>query len=252
MKKAHSGNHLVFILISLLAVAVSTAGYFWWQGSRSVNAPNLVSGECGLCGPQGIHNVSGKTCAEGLVCKKDKTENFATSLSYCVKSDELVARCLTGEKQLIDETANWKTYANKKYIYSFLYPNDYYIQYGDTNAVSISLVPNGFSDLSIPQKMTTSTIGITVFSDTVTSDVWVRQKARGPGFNNIRNISTKIIAGRQATQFTSDNTQAGPMNSTNIMTDLGNNNLLLISLSNANNQSTHIYDQILSTFHFLK
>lgn len=50
---------------------------------------NSVSQECGICGPQGIHNVDGAVCAPGLICKRGLT----TSLSYCVGQDASPANC---------------------------------------------------------------------------------------------------------------------------------------------------------------
>lgn len=50
---------------------------------------NSASQECGVCGPEGIHNVNGAVCAPGLICKRGLT----TSLSYCVGQDVSPANC---------------------------------------------------------------------------------------------------------------------------------------------------------------
>lgn len=59
------------------------------QHSNMKSNDVVVSQKCGLCGPQGMHNMSGKTCASGLVCKSGQT----TSLSYCVEKTESTAQC---------------------------------------------------------------------------------------------------------------------------------------------------------------
>ncbi len=53
------------------------------------NENAATSQKCGLCGPQGIHNVNGSTCAQGLICKN----GMKTSLSYCVAVSEPTDIC---------------------------------------------------------------------------------------------------------------------------------------------------------------
>ncbi len=52
-----------------------------------------ISQECGVCGPKGIHNLEGKSCASGLECK-NSDGNIASSVSFCVKPRESISKCL--------------------------------------------------------------------------------------------------------------------------------------------------------------
>lgn len=50
---------------------------------------NSEAERCQVCGPQGLHNVEGKSCPTGLVCKSGLT----TSVSYCIETNESVVNC---------------------------------------------------------------------------------------------------------------------------------------------------------------
>lgn len=52
-----------------------------------------TSSECGVCGPKGLHNVEGKTCASGFECKSSDN-GVVSSVGFCVKSGESIQKCL--------------------------------------------------------------------------------------------------------------------------------------------------------------
>ena len=54
---------------------------------------DLISQECGVCGPKGDHNLYGKECAKGLECT-NAAEGIASSVYFCVKPGESIKACL--------------------------------------------------------------------------------------------------------------------------------------------------------------
>lgn len=53
----------------------------------------LISQECGVCGSEGMHNLEGRQCAQGLECK-NQSQGVASSVYFCVKPGESIKNCL--------------------------------------------------------------------------------------------------------------------------------------------------------------
>ncbi len=82
---------ILFLLItSIMLISYNEPeGLYQKDASHPIQNNSEVSGKCGLCGPQGMHNMSGKTCSPGLICKSGER----TSLSYCVGPSESTSQC---------------------------------------------------------------------------------------------------------------------------------------------------------------
>lgn len=69
------------------------------QESSPIPSPssNPASQECEPCGEQGIHNLYGRQCAQGLECKNkecnDKGECLYSSTSFCLKPGQSIKIC---------------------------------------------------------------------------------------------------------------------------------------------------------------
>lgn len=61
---------------------------------RPTPSSNVVSQECGVCGPKSpVHNIYGRQCAKGLECKNIGAD-VVSSVYYCVKPGNSIKTCL--------------------------------------------------------------------------------------------------------------------------------------------------------------
>ena len=147
-------------------------------------------------------------------------------------------------------TANWKTYTNDTYGFSFEYPGDY--SYSESpQKDSAYFAPNQYKTSDITA-LPVITFAMLQFPDSVNNlqDELNQIKISDP--NEIQNVKNIVVNGSQAIQF---NELRGNELDTQILlkTKINGNSIFLIKLTDydkADNNMLRVYSQILSTFKF--
>lgn len=155
----------------------------------------------------------------------------------------------TDQSLTVDETANWKTYANNSGNYSFKYPNDYQIMENQKKSVDGVIVntPNTTTMLSsvLPSLNTNMQIGI--LYENQAGDLSGAEVAKKFGLSI--NATPYIIDGKSGFIFA--DTPLGAYGSTIIYILANNKSYTFTIESHASySQYKQYLDQILSTFRF--
>jgi hypothetical protein len=146
-------------------------------------------------------------------------------------------------------TANWKTYTNTKYGFTFKYPQDFSLTLTSQNDQGVSFAPGSYKDLDFQNLPIVSFYVYTDFTNGTGHQDFI-SALEGRGYSGIQNIEIKKFEGFGGTQFTSRDLQAGSggLNINTVITL--KKGILMISLSNSEKGMVDTYYQILSTFKF--
>ncbi|MFH0863746.1 MAG: hypothetical protein V1858_01470 [Candidatus Gottesmanbacteria bacterium] len=155
----------------------------------------------------------------------------------------------------LDETANWKTYTNNKYSFSFKYPNGFLLEEttgsDNKNLLNVSITKldsNNKTDLEYP------TMGWGLAKTSLTPEEWIKNKNMCPNFSD-KPSCTPIKSG-----FVKESIEVEQINRqyTGLDTFINKNGVLFdfnMSArkpnSNFSQEERDTYNQILSTFKFL-
>ena len=152
-----------------------------------------------------------------------------------------------------DETAGWKVYKNERFGFQLKYPVNYEVSNKNPNGESTYIMPIGFNKMDEQERGFSSFININVLtSDSNSTPETFVSSAKGPGFDDKRDIKTITIDGKPAIQFMSNNTQLGSGDETNtVIATNQKKELIIISISAQGNSDPYLFpNQILSTFKF--
>jgi hypothetical protein len=208
-------------------------------------------GDCGR-GPIGYeHTILIRRSDTDYIKLVNQSMNPETTKAHDVVFNQILSTLVLGKDATptIDPTV--KTYKNIILKYSVSYPSTYTVSDTSSRAPSVTLYPPGYQKLTDIQKLTAPTITITQNSLASSPQAWV-DSLKAPGYSNVRDIRHLTLGGREAVQFTFNNSQAGGgQDQLETEVPLGVNSILSLTLfSSGNIADRDIYHAILMSLSF--
>ncbi len=231
----NSGNILLLIFVTVGIIAISVGGYFWWRPS-SQTSQIACTMEAKLC-PDGTYVGRSEPNCEFAICPSPA-----------------------------DQTANWKTYTNSKYNFSFKYPSTYpSYDLNNGQGISIECGCMFFDWLNfevVPSKLSPEvwweSSGRSIFSGKAGINAKVHPEAfkiQSIGFKTISGINLYEVNAETSSPSASPTKAIGGIRVASYpfrVLIFSHGDYLMVITNYDTVSDPKLFDQILSTFRFLK